>query len=179
MAQLFHSPVHRGPASDPQRGEQLPGRSHFPGASLSKWLGEQIQSQLTTLLPVPPAAVLEAMAEVQTALADPARSRGTTLDAIFTLHCRLLEALTIADYRLGKGYGLGRAMAETALLPAGADSGEERKQKFNSMLADGRAIAIRDCRRGTACGHTRRCHPALSRCGRTAQQAGTRRPAAA
>jgi hypothetical protein len=144
VAQLFHSPVHRGPASDPQRGEQLPGRSHFPGASLSKWLGEQIQSQLTTLLPVPPAAVLEAMAEVQTALADPARSRGTTLDAIFTLHCRLLEALTIADYRLGKGYGLGRAMAETALLPTGSHSGEERKQKFNSMLADGRAIAIRD-----------------------------------
>src|SRR5690348_17792114 len=37
-----------------------------------------------------------------------------------------------------------RAMAETALLPAGAATDEERKQKFKSMLADGRAIAIRD-----------------------------------
>ena len=35
VTQLFHSPVHRGPASDPVRGGHLPGRSEFPGASQS------------------------------------------------------------------------------------------------------------------------------------------------
>ena len=33
VAQLFHSPVHQGPATDPPRGSHLPGRSEFPGAS--------------------------------------------------------------------------------------------------------------------------------------------------
>lgn len=144
MAQLFHSPVHEGPVADPQRGDQLPGRSHFSGASQSKWLGEQIQTQLKPLLQTPPQPVLDTMAEVLTALDDPSRSRETTLDAIFTLHCRLLEVLTIADYRLGKSYGLGRAMAETALLPACAATNEDRKQKFQNMFADGRLITIRD-----------------------------------
>ena len=137
MAQLFHAPVHEGPVADPQRGDQLPGRSHFSAANQSKWLGEQIQTQLKPLLHTPARPVLDAMAEVLTALDDPSRSRGTTLDAIFTLHCRLLEALTVADYRLGKSYGLGRAMAETALLPAYAATDEDRKQKFQHMLALG------------------------------------------
>lgn len=144
VAQLFHSPVHEGPVADPPRGEQLPGRSLFPGASQSKWLGEQIQSQLDTLLHPLPETVQEAMAKVLAALADPHRSRGTTLDAIFTLHCRLLEALTIAHYRLGKSYGLGRAMAETALLPVIAATDEERQQQLQHMLGSGRLITITD-----------------------------------
>src|SRR5258708_50178 len=144
MAQLFHAPVHEGPVADPQRGDQLPGRSHFSAANQSKWLGEQIQTQLKPLLHTPARPVLDTMAEALTALDDPSRSRGTTLDAIFTLHCRLLEALTVADYRLGKSYGLGRAMAETALLPAYAATDEDRKQKFQHMLALGRLITIRD-----------------------------------
>ena len=49
------------------------------------------------------------------------RERETTLNAIFTLHCRLLEALYVTDFRLGKAYGLGRALAETSLVPARAD----------------------------------------------------------
>jgi len=130
VAQLFHSPVHDGPAEDPRRDEHdhLPGFTRFPCASRSKWLGEQIQSQMKTLLDTPPQAVLDSMTNVLTALADPHRRSVTTLDAIFTLHCKLLEALTVADFRLGKAYGLGRAMAETALLPAAADTDEQTKQ---------------------------------------------------
>ena len=115
VAQLFHSPVHQGPAADPPRGSHLPGRSEFPGASQLTWLGEQIQSQLEQLLADPPPVLREAMSDVLAALTDPGRSRDATLDAIFTLHCRLLEALTVADFVLGKAYGLGRAVAETAL----------------------------------------------------------------
>jgi hypothetical protein len=116
----------------------LPGRSRFPGASQSKWLGEQIQSQVTTLLEAPPRAALDAVAGVLAALADQHQSPDTTLEGIFTLHCRLLEALTVADFRLGKAYGLGRAIAETASLPAEVASDHEAEQQFRWVLDRGR-----------------------------------------
>jgi hypothetical protein len=144
VAQLFHSPVCEGPVADPSVGDRLPGRSLFPDATKSKWLGEQIQSQLTTLLRPTPPAVTEAMADVLAALEDPARERQTTLHVIFSLHCRLLEALTVADYRLGKSYGLGRAMAETALMPARATTNAEAKRTLQQLLARGRLITIMD-----------------------------------
>lgn len=144
VAQLFHSPVHEGPVADPQRGDHLPGRSLFPGASQSMWLGEQIRSQVDALLTTKPRAVTEAVECVLTALASPARKRDATLDAIFVMHCRLLEELTVADYRLGKAYGLGRAMAETALVPSGAASDEERRRRFERALGEGRLTTIGD-----------------------------------
>jgi hypothetical protein len=144
VAQLFHSPVHRGPATDPDRGEHLPGRSEFPGASQSAWLGEQIQAQTAALLTRPPQVVLDALADLMTLLTDPGRGRDATLEAVFTVHCRLLEALTVADVRLGKAYGLGRAMAETALVPADAATDERREQQFRGMLETGRLITIND-----------------------------------
>ena len=144
VAQLFHSPVHQGPATDPPRGNHLPGRSEFPGASQSTWLGEQIQSQLEQLLADPPPVLMEAMSEVLAALTDPGRRRDATLDAIFTLHCRILEALTVADFVLGKAYGLGRAIAETALRPAGAMTEEERADQFRCVFEAGRLITVKD-----------------------------------
>jgi hypothetical protein len=144
MAQLFHSPVHRGPVSDPVRDDHLPGRSEFPGASQSTWLGEQIQSQMERLLARPPLVLMEAMSDVRAALTDPDRRRDATLDAIFTLHCRLLEALTVSDFLLGKAYGLGRAIAETTLLPASAITDEQRADQFRSMFEAGRLITIKD-----------------------------------
>ncbi len=144
VAQLFHSPVHRGPASDPGRGDHLPGRSEFPGASQSVWLGEQIQSQLERLLARPPQVLMEAMSDALAVLADPHRSRDGTLQAIFTLHCRLLEALTVSDVVLGKAYGLGRAVAETAFLPANALTDEDRAAQFRAMFEAGRLITIKD-----------------------------------
>jgi hypothetical protein len=147
VAQLFHSPVYRGAATDPERARrlaQLPGRAQFPGASQSAWLGEQIQSQALALLTTPPQAVRDALSDVLTLLTDPGRNREATLDAVFTLHCRLLQALTVADFRLGKAYGLGRAMAETAILPADASTDKNREQQFTSMLEAGRVITVKD-----------------------------------
>jgi hypothetical protein len=144
VAQLFHSPVHRGPACDPERGDHLPGRSDFPGASQSTWLGEQIQSQLGVLLAEPAPVLTQAMSDVLALLTDPGRSRDATLDAVFTLHCRLLEALTVADFLLGKAYGLGRAIAETTMLPANAITSEQRQEQFRSMFDAGRLTTITD-----------------------------------
>jgi hypothetical protein len=144
VAQLFHSPVHRGPACDPERGDHLPGRSDFPGASQSTWLGEQIQSQLGLLLAEPPPVLAEAMSDVLALLTDADRGRDATLDAVFTLHCRVLEALTVADFLLGKAYGLGRAIAETTMLPANAVTSDQRREQFRGMFDAGRLITIND-----------------------------------
>jgi hypothetical protein len=144
VAQLFHSPVHRGPACDPSRGDHLPGRSDFPGASQSVWLGEQIQSQVQQLMASPPQVLMEALADALAALTNRDRSRDATLDAVFTLHCRLLESLTVSDVLLGKAYGLGRAIAETSLLPANAITDEQRAAQFRAMFEAGRLITIKD-----------------------------------
>ncbi len=84
------------------------------------------------------------MSDVLALLTDPDRRRDATLDTIFTLHCRLLEALTVADFLLGKAYGLGRAIAETTFLPANAITGEQRQQQFRCMFEAGRLITIKD-----------------------------------
>jgi hypothetical protein len=45
------------------------------------------------------------------------RQPGQLRAAVAELHRQLLMALTAADFRLGKAYGLGRALAQTALVP--------------------------------------------------------------
>lgn len=143
VAELYHSPVHRGPVADPERGERLPGRSDFPGATQARWLGEQIETHAAALLPAKPLPLTDALSATLTALASPGRDREATLDDVFTLHCRLLEALSVADLRLGKAYGLGRAIAETALVPADA-SDEDRERQFRELLDMGRLITTKD-----------------------------------
>jgi hypothetical protein len=54
---------------------------------------------------------------VQSLLEAEVRPPGQLQAAVAELHRQLLVALTAADFRLGKAYGLGRALAETVLLP--------------------------------------------------------------
>jgi hypothetical protein len=146
MAQLFHSPVHRGPAVYPELADRLPGRSDFPGALQSVWLGEQIGTLAQTLLHVlsRQSPVTQGLDDMLAVLRDPGRHREATLGAIYALHCQLLEAVSTADFRLGKAYGLGRALAETALIPADTREEQSRVQQFRTLLADGRLITITD-----------------------------------
>jgi hypothetical protein len=143
MAKLYHSPVREGAAADPRRGARLPGTSGFPDATQAKWLGEQINATVTSLLPTPPGPVTEALGQVMGLLGDRQRRRDATLDAVFTLHCRLLESLTVADFRLGKAYGLGRALAETTLVPAAA-AADDLDEAFGELLGAGRVTTIKD-----------------------------------
>ena len=143
VAKLYHSPVHEGAAADPQRGFRLPGISGFPDATRSKWLAEQIDATVTALLPMPPGAVMAALNGLIGLLGDDHRRRDATLDAVFTLHCRLLEALTVADFRLGKAYGLGRALAETTLVPAAA-AADDLAGAFGELLSAGRVATMKD-----------------------------------
>ncbi|HEX4255651.1 MAG TPA: hypothetical protein VH089_11215 [Streptosporangiaceae bacterium] len=143
VAKLYHSPVHAGAAADPRRGPRLPGISGFPDATRSKWLAEQVDATVAALLPMPPGPVTDALGRVIGLLGDTGRSRDATLDAVFTLHCRLLESLTVADFRLGKAYGLGRSLAETTLVPAAA-AADDLAGAFGELLSPGRVATIKD-----------------------------------
>jgi hypothetical protein len=143
VATLYHSPPPRGPVGDPARGDRLPGRSGFTAATQSKWLGEQIAAGAADLLAALPPALPEALTAVRACLEKDDTDRSATLDAVFAVHCRLLEALSVADFRLGKAYGLGRALAETALVPAGAGDGQAA-EKFRELLDAGRLTTIKN-----------------------------------
>jgi hypothetical protein len=143
VAVLYHSPVHRGPVEDPPRAARLPGYSGFSPATHARWLGEQIASTAGRLVTDPPQALTEALSAALAWLDAADRERETTLNAIFTLHCRLLEALYVTDFRLGKAYGLGRALAETSLVPARAD-GDGTAAAFRVLLASGRVNTLND-----------------------------------
>jgi hypothetical protein len=143
VAQLFHSPVHTGPVENPGRTDRLPGRSDFSAATQSKWLAEQIGATAADLLVSEPQEVRDAHRALLVNLDKTERDRNATLDSIFQLHCQLLEALTVADFRLGEAYGLGRALAETALVPAGA-ADDEAESQFRELLGAGRVGTIKD-----------------------------------
>ena len=143
MAKLYHSPVPRGLAEDPRRGDRLPGFSGFSAATHTKWLSEQIAVTAGSLVADPPSALIRALDDVAGRLRTPGLDPDGTLGAVFTLHCRLLEALTVTDFRLGKAYGLGRALAETALVTAAAAAGEVTGE-FRELLGAGRLTTIKD-----------------------------------
>ena len=108
MAALYHSPVHPGPVEDPPRAARLPGYSGFSPATHARWLGEQIAATAGRLVTDPPQALAEALSGALAWLDAADREREATINAIFTLHCRLLEALNVTNLRLGTAYAPGR-----------------------------------------------------------------------
>jgi hypothetical protein len=59
--------------------------------------------------------------------------------AILSLHQKLLRDLSATDFRFGKAYGLGRALAETALLPS-----HDNLPAFNDQFEAYRVRTISD-----------------------------------
>jgi len=116
MSELYKPGSWRGQDAKPE--EDLPGLGHLGGKERAELGLKQIEVGLKTLekkiesggLPVP--AVTEATAAVPTKLPDAAYEK-----AIFELHVNLLTTLTAAHFKLGKAYGLGRALADTTRLP--------------------------------------------------------------
>jgi hypothetical protein len=60
---------------------------------------------------------------------------------VWDLHVEVLEALTVADFRLGKAYGLGRALAETAMVPIGMPP-DQRTSVYPDLFEVGRLERI-------------------------------------
>jgi hypothetical protein len=118
MADLYAQGL-PGPARPLPAREHLQGVGALSGAQRALLRLDQIDAALSSLspaiqahgLPVPGCADLRAVqanAEVDT------REREAEIRA---LHVVLLRRLTAVDYRLGKAYGLGRALADTCRAP--------------------------------------------------------------
>jgi hypothetical protein len=118
MAELYR-PLHgRPPAartgrSDEQQPEDLPGLSSLDEAKRASILVDQVQAAFARL-----AAPLASAGFDEIDLRG-LRTPGTIPppDAVLAVHVKILGHLTAADFRLGKAYGLGRALADTCRKP--------------------------------------------------------------
>jgi hypothetical protein len=116
MAEVYRPDRRSG--SKPAARDDLPGISRLSAAELQEMGLFQVQAGITKLrdsigvaeLEVPDAQLF---AEEVRRLGDPVEQR----EAVRDFHVRLLATLTAADFRLGKAYGLGRALADTTRLP--------------------------------------------------------------
>jgi hypothetical protein len=121
VAELFHSKV---PGSGQPRQAnltKLTGIGELDPLSQARLLLAQVQADVHRVWRLidwdhhPDPGPVQSLLEAET------RAPGRFQAAMAELHGELLVALTAADFRLGKAYGLGRAMAETALLPDAKD----------------------------------------------------------
>jgi hypothetical protein len=118
VAELFHSNV---PGSVKRRQAsvaKLAGIGELDPLARAQLLLAQVQVDLQRVWRLADSAQQHPdLGPVKSLLEADARSRGQVQEAVAGLHGQLMVALTAADFRLGKAYGLGRALAETVLRP--------------------------------------------------------------
>jgi hypothetical protein len=132
VAELFHVNVSRSVQRRPATSsDKLAGIGELDPLSQANLLLAQIRADLQRAWRL---ADFERQPPdpnpIQSLLEADVRSPGQLQGAVAELHRQLLVALTAADFRLGKAYGLGRALAETALLPDA-----KNPQTFQRLLA--------------------------------------------
>jgi hypothetical protein len=117
MAEVYR-PARRRRSSPADDDDDLPGISRLTVGELEEMGLDQIQAGITKLresimcagLRLPNAQRLE---HHLGSIGEPDKRK----EAIREFHVDLLSTLTAADYRLGKAYGLGRALADTTRHP--------------------------------------------------------------
>ncbi len=116
MAEVYRPDRRSG--SKPAAQDDLPGISRLTAAELQEMGLLQVQAGITKLrdsicdagLELPDAE--QFAADIRQVISAQARH-----EDVREFHVGLLATLTAADYRLGKAYGLGRALADTTRLP--------------------------------------------------------------
>ena len=137
MARLYTGPL--GSSAEPKL--DLPGISDLPTASLVALGLAQADAALGDLKGFLDAgAALPTTEAVRAAVAQEQHASDAIRKAILALHVDLLVDLTAADFRLGKAYGLGRAMADTTGPAPGDDL--ERKRALEHRLEPHRALVL-------------------------------------
>jgi len=118
VAELFHANV-PGTVQRRQAGvDRLTGIGELDPLSRARLLLAQVRVDLATAWRFGPSGHEPPdTGPVQALLEADVRQPGQLRAAVAELHRQLLMALTAADFRLGKAYGLGRALAQTALVP--------------------------------------------------------------
>ncbi len=118
VAELFHANPPRSGQRRQASLNKLVGVGELDPLSRARLLLAQVQADLERARQFddsgqPPPD----LAPVRSLLQAEVRQPGQLQAAVAELHRQLLVTLTAADFRLGKAYGLGRALAETILLP--------------------------------------------------------------
>lgn len=125
MARLYSGPRSSDQGSKPP--VDLPGLSALTSESLIALGLGQVDAGLAVLTDfLGEQVALPTTNATRTVIADGTASADAVRNAILDLHVQILTRLTAADYRLGKAYGLGRALADTC-SPAEGDDDQRRK----------------------------------------------------
>lgn len=138
MAQLYAS--QQRSVTEPRLDEDLPGLSDLPAALLVKLGLGQADAALSRLKVFLGKVSLPATDAVRAETEKGPANRDAMRKAILDLHTALLIQLMAADYRLGKAYGLGRALADTCASAHGDEA--ERRQALEHHLEPHRADVI-------------------------------------
>jgi hypothetical protein len=138
MARLYNGPL--SSAAEPKLEQDLPGLSALPAAQLVKLGLEQADVALSRLQTFLGGAQLPSTDAVRAATQMDPPDRDAIRQAILDLHIALLIQLTAADYRVGKAYGLGRALADTCASAHGDET--ERKRALEHHLEPHRAYVM-------------------------------------
>jgi hypothetical protein len=118
VAELFHADVPRSPQRRQARLDKLVGVGELDPLSQARLLLGQVQADVRRIFRLDDSGqALPDLSPVRSLLEAEVRQPGQLEAAVAGLHQQLLVTMTVADFRLGKAYGLGRALAETALLP--------------------------------------------------------------
>jgi len=145
VAELYRDPHHLRPDTRPLP-DNLPGIGSLTESQRTDLGLRQLEAGLHRLLPrigvagltVPDTVPLRKAFE---GAPDPETNQPADLRTrLLPLHVETLETLTAADFRLGKAYGLGRAMADTAEVTDAASLDRRfdpwRIRQLDTWLAD-------------------------------------------
>jgi hypothetical protein len=139
MARLYAGVL--SSAAMPRLEDDLPGLSGLPAAQLVALGLAQADMALRRLRAfLGDDASLPTTAAVRAETAKPDPDHDAIRKAILNLHIAVLVQLTAADFRLGKAYGLGRALADTCAEPHGEEA--ERRKALGHHLESHRAQVI-------------------------------------
>jgi hypothetical protein len=142
VAQLYHAAVPRNPEQAEVPESRLVGLSGLNPASRYRLQLRMVEADIrATGLTAVADADLPSTLPIEQALVAPGHSSDQVRAGIYQLHVALLEALTVADFRLGKSYGLGRALAETALVPMSSPP-DQRDAALSELLKPGRILEL-------------------------------------
>jgi hypothetical protein len=118
VAELFHTPLPRSMQRRQTRSDKLIGMGELDPLSRARLLLAQVRADMERAWRYDNSGQQAPdLDPVQSLLQAEIRQPGQLQAAVAALHQQLLMTLTAADFRLGKAYGLGRALAETVLLP--------------------------------------------------------------
>jgi hypothetical protein len=135
MARLYDGPL--SSATELRLEQDLPGLSELPTGQLVKLGLGQAELALSRLKTFLGDVHLPTTDAVRAATEEVPPHRDAIRKAILDLHVALLVQLTAADYRLGKAYGLGRALADTCASGHGDET--ERRRGLEHHLEPHRA----------------------------------------